>query len=117
MLQLRRRSKKNEEPMQTRIAAPESATRELDPVEIPPGDTLETVLLSVGGPVEMSKLDVDSPAISRLKEAGVELVVPLIGQGELLGALYLGHRLSDQPYSSDDRRLLGNLAAQGAPAM
>ncbi len=52
-----------------------------------------------------------------LREAGVELIVPLIGQGELLGALYLGPRLSDQPYSTDDRRLLGSLASQVAPAM
>lgn len=117
MLQLRKRSKTNQEPTQTRTTAPESPTRDLDPVEIPPGDTLETLLLSVGGPVEVSKLDVDSPAISRLKEAGVEMVVPLIGQGELLGALYLGRRLSDQPYSTDDRRLLSNLASQVAPAM
>jgi serine phosphatase RsbU (regulator of sigma subunit)/anti-sigma regulatory factor (Ser/Thr protein kinase) len=43
--------------------------------------------------------------------------VPLIGQGELLGALYLGHRLSDQPYSSDDRRLMESLASQVAPAI
>ena len=65
----------------------------------------------------MASIELDSPAVDQLKEAGVELVVPLIGQGELLGALYLGHRLSDQPYSTDDRRLLGSLASQVAPAM
>ncbi|MFZ0015360.1 MAG: SpoIIE family protein phosphatase [Acidimicrobiia bacterium] len=86
-------------------------------MEIPPGDTLETLLLSTGGPVEVSGIEVDSPTIARLRDEGVELVVPLIGQGELLGALYLGQRLSDQPYSTDDRRLLGNLASQVAPAM
>jgi serine phosphatase RsbU (regulator of sigma subunit)/anti-sigma regulatory factor (Ser/Thr protein kinase) len=96
---------------------PESPTRSLDPVEIPPGDTLETLLLSSGGPVELSDIDVESTTITRLRKEGVELVVPLIGQGELLGALYLGQRLSDQPYSTDDRRLLGNLASQVAPAM
>lgn len=118
MVQLRRRSKKGEEAVEEGISVePESPTKNLDPVEIPPGDTLETLLLSAGGPVEVSTLDVDSPTISRLKEEGIELVVPLIGQGELLGALYLGQRLSDQPYSTDDRRLLGNLASQVAPAM
>lgn len=94
-----------------------SQTRSLDPIEIPPGDVLETLLLSAGGPVEVAGIDADSETVDRLREAGVELVVPLIGQGELLGALYLGQRLSDQPYSTDDRRLLGNLASQVAPAM
>lgn len=62
-------------------------------------------------------MELDSPVVADLKERGVEIVVPLIGQGELLGALYLGRRLSDQPYSTDDRRLLGNLASQVAPAI
>lgn len=101
----------------TASLAPASQTREIDAIEIPSGDTLETILLSSGGPVELSSIDVESDTIDRLREQGVELVVPLIGQGELLGALYLGHRLSDQPYSTDDRRLLGNLASQVAPAM
>ena len=95
----------------------ESKTRLLDPIPIPAGDPLESVLLSAGGPVELRNVDIESETMSRLEEAGVELVVPLIGQGELLGALYLGARLSDQPYSTDDRRLLGSLASQVAPAM
>ena len=95
----------------------ESKTRALDPIVIPPGDSLETLLLSAGGPVEVSSIDIESETIDRLRDERVELVVPLIGQGELLGALFLGQRLSDQPYSTDDRRLLGNLASQVAPAM
>ena len=116
MVQLRRRSKKatDEEASQ---APAGSQTQEIDAIEIPPGDMLETLLLSAGGPVEVANIDVESGTIDQLREQGVELVVPLIGQGELLGALYLGQRLSDQPYSTDDRRLLGNLASQVAPAM
>lgn len=98
-------------------AAPEVATREIEPVEIPTGDPLEAILLSTGGPVQLNGLDAESDTIDSLRSAGVELVIPLIGQGELLGALYLGPRLSDQPYSTDDRRLLGSLASQVAPAM
>ena len=45
------------------------------------------------------------------------LVVPLVSQGELIGTLNLGPRLSEQEYSSDDRRLLATLAAQAAPAI
>lgn len=118
MIQLRKRSKADKTTSDAGIATvADSQTRSLDPVEIPPGDTFETLLLSTGGPIEVATVEVDSPTISRLQEEGVELVVPLIGQGELLGALYLGQRLSDQPYSTDDRRLLGNLASQVAPAM
>jgi len=115
MAQLRKRQKTKEE-TESR-SAQLTQTGLIDPIAIAPGDPLETVLLSSGGPVEVAELDLDSDAISAVKAAGVELVVPLIGQGELLGALYLGHRLSDQPYSTDDRRLLGSLASQVAPAM
>ena len=47
----------------------------------------------------------------------MKLVVPLVSQGELIGVLNLGPRLSEQEYSSDDRKLLDNLAAQAAPAL
>lgn len=112
-----RRSRRSERPEESPAREPAPRTRLIDPVEIPQGDPLESVLLSAGGPVEMSSVEAESETIISLREAGVELVVPLIGQGELLGALYLGSRLSDQPYSGDDRRLLGSLASQVAPAM
>jgi serine phosphatase RsbU (regulator of sigma subunit)/anti-sigma regulatory factor (Ser/Thr protein kinase) len=95
----------------------ESKTKLIDAIEIPIGDPLETLLLTSGGPIVLADVELDSVTLASLREAGVELVVPLIGQGELLGALYLGPRLSDQPYSTDDRRLLGSLASQVAPAM
>ena len=38
-------------------------------------------------------------------------------QGELIGTLNLGPRLSEQDYSTDDNRLLATLAAQAAPAI
>ena len=65
----------------------------------------------------LRRLDLASPALERLREAGVALVVPLVTQGELIGTLNLGPRLSEQEYSSDDRRLLATLAAQAAPAI
>ncbi len=43
--------------------------------------------------------------------------MPLVSQGELVGLLNLGPRLSDQDYSTDDRKLLDSLAAQAAPAL
>ncbi|HSG78823.1 MAG TPA: SpoIIE family protein phosphatase [Acidimicrobiia bacterium] len=88
-----------------------------DGVEIPPHDPLHAYLVQAGGPVDLEKLDLESAALDALRESGSVLVVPLISQGELLGTLSLGPRLSDQPYSADDRRLLSGLASQVAPAV
>ena len=86
-------------------------------VDIAPNDPLVAYLQSAGGAVEVDKLDLDSPAVAALREAGVALVVPLVSQGELIGTLNLGPRLSDQQYSTDDKKLLDSLAAQAAPAL
>lgn len=98
-------------------AAPSLTTAAVEPVEIPDHDPLMGFLLGAAGPVEIAKLELDSPALRQLKAADIHLVVPLISQGELIGTLNLGKRLSDQPYSSDDRKLLGGLASQVAPAI
>ena len=52
-----------------------------------------------------------------LREAGVKLIAPLAGQGELIGLLNLGPRRSEQEYTADDRKLFGDLATQAAPAV
>jgi serine phosphatase RsbU (regulator of sigma subunit)/anti-sigma regulatory factor (Ser/Thr protein kinase) len=87
------------------------------PVEIGPNDPLLAYLQSASGAVEIDALELDSPALAELRAAGVKLVVPLVSQGELIGVLNLGPRMSEQEYSSDDRKLLDNLAAQAAPAL
>jgi serine phosphatase RsbU (regulator of sigma subunit)/anti-sigma regulatory factor (Ser/Thr protein kinase) len=89
----------------------------MDPIPIADRDPLAGYLLGAGGPVDVEKIELDSPALARMREAGVTMVVPLISQGELIGTLSLGRRMSDQPYSTDDRRLLRGLAAQVAPAI
>jgi serine phosphatase RsbU (regulator of sigma subunit)/anti-sigma regulatory factor (Ser/Thr protein kinase) len=86
-------------------------------VEIPDHDPLLAYLQSAPGPVDVSRLELRSPAVDALRAAGVALVVPLVSQGELIGTLNLGPRLSEQEYSTDDRRLLTTLAAQAAPAI
>ena len=83
----------------------------------PSRDPLLAYLQSAPGPVELARLELDSPAVTALRDAGVALVVPLVSQGELIGTLNLGPRLSEQDYSTDDRRLLTTLAAQAAPAI
>jgi tRNA A-37 threonylcarbamoyl transferase component Bud32 len=48
-----------------------------------------------------------------LESLGVRLVVPITGtRDRLVGVLLLGARMSDEPYSATDRRLLEGIAAQ-----
>jgi serine phosphatase RsbU (regulator of sigma subunit)/anti-sigma regulatory factor (Ser/Thr protein kinase) len=86
-------------------------------LDIPESDPLFAFLQSAPGPVDLTRLELASPALEALRAAGVALVVPLVTQGELIGTLNLGPRLSEQDYSTDDRRLLATLAAQAAPAI
>ena len=100
-------------------AAPATATDTPDraPVEIGPNDPLLAYFQSASEAVDIDELELDSQALRELKAAGVKLAVPLVSQGELIGVLNLGPRLSEQDYSSDDRKLLDKLAAQAAPAL
>jgi serine phosphatase RsbU (regulator of sigma subunit)/anti-sigma regulatory factor (Ser/Thr protein kinase) len=86
-------------------------------IDIPQTDPLFIVLQSAAGPVDVRTLELASPALQQLRDAGVALVVPLVTQGELIGTLNLGPRLSEQEYSTEDRRLLATLASQAAPAI
>jgi serine phosphatase RsbU (regulator of sigma subunit) len=86
-------------------------------LEIAPNDPIVAYFASASGVVEIEKLDLDSPALRAMKEADIKVVVPLVSQGELIGLLNLGPRLSQQEYSADDRKLLNDLATQTAPAV
>jgi serine phosphatase RsbU (regulator of sigma subunit)/anti-sigma regulatory factor (Ser/Thr protein kinase) len=100
-------------------AAPAAATDTPDraPVEIGPNDPLLAYFQTASEAVDIDELELDSQALRELRAAGVKLAVPLVSQGELIGVLNLGPRLSEQDYSSDDRKLLDKLAAQAAPAL
>ncbi|RPI87816.1 MAG: hypothetical protein EHM41_03585 [Chloroflexi bacterium] len=86
-------------------------------VEFDQNDPVIQYFQSAPGVVEIEKLIFDSPTLRTLKAAGVKLTVPLVSQGELIGLLNLGPRLSEQEYSADDHGLLNNLATQAAPAL
>jgi serine phosphatase RsbU (regulator of sigma subunit)/anti-sigma regulatory factor (Ser/Thr protein kinase) len=97
-------------------ARPEVQADMLD-LDIHSSDPLLLLLQNASGVVDVERLQIDSPALATLKADGVKLIVPLVSQGELVGLVNLGSRLSEQDYSSDDRKLLGDLATQAAPAV
>lgn len=103
-----------EEAGEESVAAPLSL---LPDVDIDQNDPLLAYLQGVHAPVDLRRIEMASDALTRLRASGVQLIVPLRAQGELIGVLNLGPRLSDQEYSVDDRRLLENLAGQVAPAV
>jgi len=86
-------------------------------LQIAPNDPIVAYLASASGVVEIDKLDLHSPALDAMKASQIRVVVPLVSQGELIGLLNLGPRLSQQEYSADDRKLLNDLATQTAPAV
>ena len=86
-------------------------------LELAPNDPLAAYLQSADGVVDVASLRLDSPGLHSLHQAGARVVVPLISQGELVGLIALGARLSEQDYSADDRKLLADLATQAAPAV
>ena len=114
-----RRERRDRDRVRVADLAPTGAESEAQapPVDIAPNDPIVAYFQSATGAVDIDGLDLESPALEELRAAGVKLVVPLISQGELIGLLNLGPRLSEQEYSGDDRRLLDNLATQAAPAL
>ena len=86
-------------------------------LDLASNDPLVGYLLSAASAVDITSLQLQSPALKALQEAGVVLVVPLISSGSLVGLLSLGPRRSERGYSTDDLRLLNSLAGYAAPAM
>lgn len=104
------------EPPAVQLTAPATPVTGLD-LDIAPNDPLLAYLQSASGPVEVANLKLESPALHKLRAQGAVLVLPLVSQGELVGLVNLGPRLSEQDYSTDDKKLLADLAGQAAPAV
>jgi serine phosphatase RsbU (regulator of sigma subunit) len=112
------RDEKQEPPEEISEPLVETPLQEAGPeLQIAPNDPIVAYFASASGVVEIDKLDLDSPALAAMKAADIKVVVPLVSQGELIGLLNLGPRLSQQEYSADDRKLLNDLATQTAPAV
>jgi phosphoserine phosphatase RsbU/P len=72
-----------------------------------------------GQPFTITAADLATDArLEPFRALAAELVVPVVGRGgEFEGLLVLGSRLSDEPYSSEDRALLASAAAQAGLAL
>jgi serine phosphatase RsbU (regulator of sigma subunit) len=67
---------------------------------------------------ELESKDWDSGALKGLSQLRPECLVPMVGRAEgLRGLLALGPKLSEEPYSTDDLRLLQSAAAQAGVAL
>src|ERR1035441_213831 len=97
--------------------APAGRVDQAPELDLASNDPLVGYLLSEASAVDITALELDSPAMEELKAAGVSLVVPLISSGNLIGLVNLGPRLSERGYSSEDRRLLNALAGYAGPAL
>ncbi len=86
-------------------------------VRIDDGDPLLDLLRDSAGPLDIAALPAVSPAVKRMVEQGVQMVVPLVTNGELVGVVALGGRRSERSYTRADKRLLDNLARYAAPAL
>jgi serine phosphatase RsbU (regulator of sigma subunit) len=87
------------------------------PLSLAPSNATAAYLIQAPIATPLRRPVLDSPTLASLRAIGVDLVVPLVGQGDLLGLLCLGPRRSGQQYSVDDRLLLNTLASQAAPAI
>src|SRR5262245_14330785 len=86
-------------PVETPAALPAEETPAEPGLEISPNDPIVPYFQSAPGAVELRSLELDSPALEQMRAQGITMVVPLVTQGELIGLLNLGPRLSDQEYS------------------
>ena len=75
-------------------------------------------LASQGQPWEVLSGSDDTRTLSLLAPLSPECLVPMSGRdGELFGLLALGSRLSEEPFSGEDKRLLAAAAGQAAVAL
>ncbi len=80
-------------------------------------DPLLAYALDYPAAMEIDRLQLDSPVLHALQTLEVEIALPLVSQGELIGLLTLGPRLNGEEYAREDRVLLNTLATQVAPAL
>lgn len=73
-------------------------------------------VVAAGGPLELDPAKLQGTPLEPLR---AECLVPIggIADGQLQGLMALGPRLSEEPYSTRDKRLLASVASQASIAM
>jgi phosphoserine phosphatase RsbU/P len=86
---------------------------------ISPVDPLLSEIIRRGRPLEVMNEDEENlPQPFLLTPLRPDCLVPVVGRdGRLVGLLVLGSRLSGEPYSREDKRLLASVATQAGIAM
>jgi hypothetical protein len=80
--------------------------------KLPTGLSGIAELTSRGEPWEITPATSAFPLVTALAALHPECLVPALGRsGELIGLLVLGPRLSEEPYSNEDKLLLGSVAS------
>ncbi len=87
------------------------------PERLDPTDPFVAYLLAVDGPVDIAATDLDTPLVTAMRAAGVQLAVPIVAHGDIVGVLSVGPRSNGRAYDRDDRRLLSRLTDHAAPAL
>jgi sigma-B regulation protein RsbU (phosphoserine phosphatase) len=84
-----------------------------------PGDLPVLVHMRERGQTwEIVPSPVEAPALALLQPLQPECLVPMLGRdGQLLGLAVLGPRLSEEPYSGEDKSLLDSVANQAGSAL
>jgi phosphoserine phosphatase RsbU/P len=106
-----------------------SRSRGFDPppaVTFPAAAEAISRLKESGRPLRVRQDDPESPLRretlsedirGRLAQVDAELVLPLNGKKDLLGIVTLGPKMSEEPYSISDAKLLGSVASQTGLAL
>jgi len=89
--------------------------------------TLETLNANTPGLIELARrgkawevrsVSVGAEELAALAPLGPDCLVPILGRGDhLIGLLVLGQRLSEEPYSGEDKRLLDSVAVHAGVAL
>src|SRR5262245_46609191 len=75
-------------------------------------------VINNGQPWDLSAREYGDREVAKLAPLEPECLVPILGRNSrLVGVLVLGPRLSEEPYSNEDKRLLASAAAQLGIAM
>lgn len=81
MIQLSKRCRVEDASSGLVAPATESKTSPVGAIPIPGGDPLKSLLASSGGPASVQGLELESECLDAIRSAGIDLIVPLVGQG------------------------------------